>query len=514
MPGCIATYQGENCIKKLPEPGDTLAPWVQITIVNNAEEGGDGSTITVGNHSYPTNPHTAVIKSFEFGKADSISCRIVIHDEQGGSFEQFAANLLKDYKCAAPPFGMEVEYGWVKTNCKRPTAITASRPSYMLIGMMETNFSGGKFMFEITGTEAFTVGQEGGTEEVIGGDGDEGVFLRDAINQYLTGDPPPKVGSVEFCRVQGGECIPVAFEHGEKTTENGREASWKGPKGKWQCQGQDKLRTVVRWLEGWRSENKKAFVPFYDDSTPDGKIIFWEDPKPSCSGTPNEGCVGFYIVNGGKESPVIEFNPSFKWDFAMLTNVGGNTSTMTVDPTNNAGHTLGRDDCPTLARASNPGAGHGMSTPQSENHDNIQGEQGTNSNREAQDAMFRALRPADMIEADLVIVGDPTIHPLTHYQKPVSIAFINPFHLLGGRITGTSTTLSGCGEWLALPVCNNVLSNDAWQIKSITQRIEAGKFTTTLRVFLAAPGVDIEVGANLGGSPLGWRPPAGCPEES
>jgi len=516
MAGCIETYQS-SCVKKLPEPGETLAPWVQITIQNPSAGAGSGGSITVGNRSFPSNPHTAVIKSFEFGKADSLSCRVVVHDEQGGSFVKFAEALLKDYKCAKPPFNMKVEWGWVKTNCGAPASPRLSKPAYMIVGMMETNFTGGKFQYEITGTEVFSSGQEGGSEEVIGGDGDEGVYLRDAIEQYLTEEPPPIVGKVKFCKVVRGNCVPVAFEEGEKTSENGRSASWKGPKGKWQCQGQDKLRTVVRWLEGWRSENKKAFVPFYNDESADGEVIFWEDPKPQCSqNSPDEGCVGFYLVNGGKESPVIEFNPSFKWDFAMLTNVGGNTSVQTIDPTDNNAKTKGRDECPTLSRTGNPGAGHGMSTPQSENHDNRFGQGGTEKNREAQDAMFRALRPADMIEADLVLVGDPSIHPLTHYQKPVSIAFINPFHLLGASNAafGGATDTSGigsCGEWLALPLCNPVLSNDKWQIKSITHRIEAGKYTTTLRVYLAVPGVDLDTGQNLGGSALGWKPPAGCP---
>lgn len=516
---CIETFES-SCQRKLPEEGNTLSPWVQITL-DKPKEDGVGGSITVGNKSFPSNDNTAVIKSFELGKSDGIQCRVVIQDEQGGSFVKFAEALLKDYKCAKSPFYMKVEFGWISSNCDVPSSINQSDPYYLKLGMMETNFENGKFQYEATGIDVFSVGQEGGSERCIGGEGDQGVHLRDAIEQFLTEDPPPTIESIKFCKVLQGNCIPVAFEDGEKSDENGRSASWKGPKSKWLCQGQDKLRVVMRWLEGYRSENNKSFVPFYDASKPGGEIIFWEDPKPQCGETLNDNCVGMYIVNGGKDSSVVAFNPSFKWDFSMLSSVGGNLSTQTIDPTNNNAKTKGRDDCPTLSRSNNPGAGHGSSTPDSSNHNELFGEEGTEKMRKANDAMFKAMRPADMITADLIIVGDPKITPLKNLNKFVSIAFINPFHLLGslsifnlGGPLSTAFDAVGCGEWVALPTCNEVLSNDKWIVRSITHKIDLGKYNTILSVFLAAPGVDLSNGENLGGSVNGWKPPAGCPESA
>ena len=64
-----------------------------------------------------------------------------------------------------------------------------------------------------------------------------------------------------------------------------------------------------------------------------------------------------------------------------------------------------------------------------------------------------------------------------------------------------------CGDWLADPICNDVLSNRAWLVRSVTHRISEGKFSTTFGVYLVTPGIDIDIDEPLGGvGSGGWKP--------
>lgn len=482
----------------MPESGEVLSPWVRVTLTKTG--GGGGGSITVGNDSFPTN-NTACIKDFEYGKADSLNCRIVIQDEQGGSFVQFAEALLKDYKCAKPPFDLSIEFGWTKSLCGFNGGVKNSGKAYMMVQSIETNFSKGKFQYEITGTDVMTIGQEGNSDKSIGGDGDEGEHLVNALRQLLTEDPAPRVEIIKFCKIgENGQCTDSEFD------ANNDDEKKLGPKRKWQARGMDKLQAAISWVGSVQSSNKKAFIPYYNPDVPGGEIQFWEDPKPGNGERNTMKCAAHYIVNGGKKSPVIEFNPSFKWDFSMLTSGGGNISQSSIDPPDNESKSKGRRECPTLSRACNPGAGHTLNIPEGENEINEDNERAQDEKQKKNDKQFRALRPANNIEADLVVIGDPSIKPLIFWQRPISITFINPYHLKGPE--------SSCGEWMVEPACNPVLSNRFWLVQSITHKIEAGKYTTTLRVYLTTPGVDIDTGENLGGDQEGWSPPPGCPCES
>lgn len=504
---CIYLYYSgsSGCPWKLPVQGSMIAPWVEAVITTPG--GGQGAKITVSNQSFPVNPHTAVITSFEYGKAESSDCRIVIHDEQGGSMERFVANMTRHYQCLKPPYQLKVRFGWINANCKTQAAVESSVISsytaYMHINAVETHFDSGKFIFEIVGTNTMEIGTQGAVQRIIGGDGEAGVYLKDAIIDLISNPPPPIIKELKICQVKNRNCIPVGFEYGEKSNSGGRKNAWKGPKGKWICNGQDKIRTIIRWLEGWRSENKRAFIPYFDDSVPGGRLILMEDHSPEDQGGSGGECVAFYVVNGGKDSPVISFSPKFSWNFTAISNVGGGISSQNIDATNNNGQVEGRKEFRGMSSKDNPGAGLVRSIPQSENHDNLEGKRGSKINQEANDAMLRGFQIMDSISADLTVVGDPSFHPLFSLRKRVSLVFINPFHLLG-RGAG------GCGEWLAVPICNRVLSNSGWIIKSITHRIEAGQYTTTLGLQLPAPGVDISPHDSFGGSRTGWRPPLPC----
>jgi len=500
-----ALVTGGACLQQLPESGHVLAPWVACKFE------GAGSVITVSNHSSPnTNPkHVAAIKSFEYGFTDGMSVKFVIQDQQGGSFVTFIDHMLKEWSCLEKGNPMTVrmkfQFGWVKSGCQNPVPEARSQCHYALIDSVETSFSEGKFTTELTGHDTGWRMLEGGEEEIFGGEGEEAMCLKDAIVKMLTqGKYAPNVKQVDFLKTEGGMIKPAKFEYGCPNKTTGKENKKKGPPGKWVANGQNKIQVAMSWLSGWRSWPKlRSWTPQYDSTVPGGRIIFWEDRRPKCvcEGDKywDQNCIGKFIVNGGKKSPVIEFNPQIRWDFGRLVSVGGAVSDQAAGPmpsesggsTFGGSKTPGRKDCSSLTRAKQLGAGHTLQTTGTENHVNQFGKLSTQKAQEANEESFKALKVLhDEIRADLVIVGAPTLlPPFESRQRNVHIKFVNPFHLMGGE---------GCTDWLASPRLNEVLTNKGWLVDSVTHKIEAGNYTTTLSLYLTAPGKDGDVGQPLG----------------
>jgi hypothetical protein len=112
----------------------------------------------------------------------------------------------------------------------------------------------------------------------------------------------------------------------------------------------------------------------------------------------------------------------------------------------------------------------------------------------SQQAHLKAGIPSGGITAELRILGDPR-QPFCEdgLKRPVSIVAINPFHI-------QQNVNAGCGEWLAIPGCNEILSNKQWLVNGINHSIKEGNYTTTLKLFLAAPGNQQGKNEPLGGS--------------
>lgn len=323
--------------------------------------------------------------------------------------------------------------------------------------------------------------------------------LRIAVEQFMTNACPPNLASVRFCRMEGGTCNPCPFLDGDDKLL--------GPKGVWRAEGQNKLYAVLRWLSKFPSDRGKGWMPQYNSEVPGGEIIFWEDPKPKDTQPDSywdQNCIGTYIVNGGKRSPVLEFNPKIRWNFAMLTSQGGQTSSETVNATGQKGSVQPGEDIRGLDAQSQPCAGANISATSTETHKDNFSKEATKKVIKGLNASQRAIKVhAFPIEADLVIVGNPTILPPSEAMmaKNVTIIVINHYYL---RPQKDSL------EWLAKPTCNEVLSSKAWITKSITHRIESGKYTTTIGVMNPAPGDDIPPDAPMGGWQGGWRPAPQC----
>lgn len=505
--------------------GNILGPWVSITFK------GSGSQITVGNESSPnTNPkHVACIKSFECGSTDGLKVRCVIQDQQGGSFHKFMNNLLMDWACLKDPTNpgiiMRFNFGWTRSGCPNEYQPSGSPCYEAVVTQCEASYEGGKFTFEITGTDKVAICMDGSANGGYGGDGAEGISIKQALRELWIRSEAPNVANVQFLRLEGGRGVPCPFKHsGDKRSPTDASAtggSLEGPTGKWLVSGKNKIACSLDWLKPFPTDRNKGWMAVYNPSTPGGEVIFWEDGFPDCKaegdGYFDERSIGTFLVNGSKDSPVIEFAPKINWPFAKLPAGAGGTlgSGGTINTLQTEGSsTPGRPDCPPQQKTNIPGAGQVYQTPVDENGRAILGKDSGKEAMKAQDKATKALRLASIhaIEADLTIVGDPAIVPLEEAaQKVCSIVFINPYFLAPrGYIGSNYGEDRPCGDWLVEPICNDVLSNKAWFIKSVTHRIEVGNFTTTLNLYLAGPGIDGDPNAPLGLWSGGWKPTNKC----
>lgn len=497
LSGCAAEFQ--NCSLKSPEgvlggSHYSASPYVKLYI------GGGGQYITVGNESAPHLENNAVIKDFEYGSADGFKARFSIHDQHGGSLSTFMNRMLKDINKSSPEaIQAHFEFGWIRSGCPVPVAVKKSTKRWGFIDSGETNFADGKFMYDIVVGDLGEVTNDGKTPKIYGEDGDKGMPLRQAIEKLLTDKTnPPYVSKVSFKTSKGGQITDVGFEKPTKGDKNGQKTKWIG-------NNRPKLNTAMEWLTWNLSENGKNWRPVYNDEAEGGEIIFFEDNMPMCGENKNDPCLGTYIVNGGKESTVLEFNPRFKWNWAVLAQGGSVGENTILNNASEGGKHQGRQDCRDLSGAVKQGGGSQTTLPIPDGLKDIEGKNASKVKEKGTHMHMRSFTNSTVepITADLVVVGDPDIAALdVSTYRTVSLVFINPFHLVGGgsRPEWVSRGLSGTA-------CNEILSNRQWMVKSVTHKISSGKFTTTLNLYLPVPGTHFDFGQPAGGDSKGWVPP-------
>jgi hypothetical protein len=444
--------------------GATQAPLARITFRGRGDQ-----QITVGNESMPGHENHAVIKSFEFGNTDGAQCTVEIVDEEGGAFEDFIDNIIKDIKDTDGRYTMEVEFGWIVTFCDGTVAWETNlgdssglvKPTniFLLPLSMEINFANGKVYYKIIGFDAMQSG-----------------YVTRANASYGTkANPMPLKEAVKALFKDGAPDMDVKFVSKTddlKIQENAWEFSG-DPKGVWNANTQNKLSSAMNWIAHQKTNNDKGVYPQYDFSQEKPTVLFIED----IDSKKNKVITGTYIVNGGDCSNVLSFTPTINWIMALSKfGVGGGLTPAFGEPVSTY------DDFNQTQKTAKE-AGIMVANPLPNNMQDMFGsaagrksEEGKNLNAQANQ---RRNIGADVVEAELRIQGD------ARYANPllvcgsscVNIVFVNPFFIKGG-VAGE------CGDWLAQPATNDFLTDDNWRIMGCHHSIREGSFVTTLRVRL------------------------------
>jgi len=490
LTGCIADYYCPPLNRPGPagEQAESFAPIVKVKI-------GELSIITVGNKSYPADPHTAVIKTYEVGWIDTHSVTIEILDEAGGRFGALVDGLRK---CATVGVGTEIthQFGWVMTTCENTTKVIMSPVLKSVFTSMEVNYSEGKIKYRITGHANDPIYADM-REDKNNGEDSKKMKLEDAIEQLCAIEPPMRV---DFCELQPDgklKCGKNMFDW-EKFGKGGPEAVW-------QADNQNRIPSITKWIEGFRikdgTPNGKGLILYFDTLTYDHLIILKDPTLDPGEGRPCQPgtTLGTFIVNGGKCSSVIEFTPKFNWvaGFANF-NAGGETASAATtrpvfaeDPNGKKrdqefehGHNVGLQQQTTITQQ-----GWDAYGPRNAHEEYLTSQQRHNKANRLVEVNV------EPIQAELKILGDPRppfVILSEWVGRSISIVAINPFHIYGN-------TNGACGDWLARPMCNQILSNKSWMVQGINHSIKEGSFTTTLKLFLASPAIEVGHRDPLGG---------------
>jgi hypothetical protein len=488
------------------EGGESIAPYVKVFFGDP-----ENPTVTVGNNSSPSWDNTAIIKNFQYGSSDGCGVKIEIIDVASGSFNFFIDKITKCISQASSEYKMGVEWGWIVQNCSAPMnssesmratgkIIKSDNIQFQLINI-ETTFAEGKIKYILTGADLMQSVFASRPQECFG-TSENPMSLTQAIRK-LAGDKEPRF-EVEFIQInKDGQPQELEWEEGGK----------EGPKSIYKSDNQNKGDTIQKWIEPFVSKNRKGIIAFWDSNSKNPKMTIMEDPTSGCNDVSSADCfsaviIGRYMVNSGKCSPVISFNPQINWISALpaILGAGGNSGSSVSGATK-----IIEKECD--VQTNEAGSAKSAVMPEHAKFVYTETEAGfaryEYAMRKNSIATSLVFAQAAAITAELRIQGDPRREytaPKFYLGRYISLAVINPFHLLGGTKDDPL-----CGEWLAQPMCNEVLSNKKWRLIGTDHSISEGSYVTTLKLALAVPGVELPAGQPLGGNDsLGYVPRNTC----
>lgn len=482
--GCIPDYKCNELIT--PIEGESLAPYVKLFFGDP-----NNPTITVGNESAPNFGNTAVVKSFEYGTSTGVGVTTEIMDQEGGMFHQFAEklqkclanNLFKDKNAA-----ITAEWGWIVGNCDGTCSMISSPQVTLNPDKMSVAYAEGKLKFTITASDPVNSSLVT-RHNVIEGKSNERMYLKNAIEKLAEADPDRfPVRLVQ--RSKDGSPEALKFKEGGEN----------GPSQVWTASGQNKFKIIEKWLQPFVTENGKGVIMLWD--TQSNMLWIMEDPTPGCNESADscENVIGTFVVNGGECSSVISFTNTIDWISAAAALVTGDTG----GGANSGAVEERKKEC--QIQAKEVGLTQTVPLPpylweQTGNKNaakvmmnSLEQQAKAKSSTKSAGGTFNA------IEGELRIQGNNRkefIHATEFATKFISLVIINPFNLLG----------YGCGDWLARPLCQEILSSKKWQINGTNHSIREGSYVTTLSVRLAVPGIDLDKDAPLGGFGSGGYTP-------
>lgn len=478
---CFSQF-GCSCIKR-PIDDYVLGPYVELDF-----SGQDGSVLKVGNKSNPPN-NTACIKSFQYGQSDGVGAEVEIYDEEGGSFQRFVDKIVRTPGDALKLYKAKGKWGWIMQNCDGTTRTVLSRDHWFAILSVDINFAGKGIIFKLELQDLMEPLFETRINKSY-----DGLTLKEAIRQMFKEATPP-INDVRFLRAKSASASAATLcqtgsdsDANSGTFDSGdlEELKFNGDAetrtAKWQCNNQTPLAAAREWVSRYRSErDDKGVIVFYDNKTSNPTLIFLEDPLPKCF-TNDDQCsksIGTYIVNGGKHSPVLSFDPKIKFNFSAAARSGAAVSSQSGKAEIQRGQ-----PCPPGVGGAVSGSGSASMIQVTEDMNRLYGpDEAAKEGNLSQAGNERANKTFENIEAELRIQGEPRLDdPFTIRIRTVSIIVINPFHLAQG------TGKDSCPDWLVRPPCNPILSNKNWFMNGVSHEIKEGSYTTTIKLFLPAPG--------------------------
>lgn len=507
--GCIGDFAKDSPIKK-PLDTHVLLPWVEMWICDK-----DDKKLAVANTSSKQN--NAVIKSFQFGLSDGVGANFEVVDEAGGNFSRFFTMLLTGTAEIKSKHSLRFRWGWARNDCGLggrtyindrgsnlfPTGPPThmSRTHTLIISQIKGNFEGGLFSYVIEGTDVTLPLYASRDNKVFGEEGQQKeIPVEEAIRSYLKSYDI----DVEFFQLDNNQ-KPTAL----RWKPQGNIRVQGGPNGVWKTLNRNPLQTVRDWLSLAVTEKDKGVVMFWQTSKENQNLqkpllIVLRTNKPNCEKdfNPTMFSVGTYIVNGASCSPVLSFTPEFYWFLHQALNASGS-----IEQDATAGKQVreenGPHPCFQPQDKENLRPGTGMQVIQTEDP-NLNTLFLTDANiigSKNKMAHIKANMNANPITAEMRIQGDPNFdNPILAHGCYVNIVYINPFVVTSGS--------GGNCEWLAKPVCNEVFTNSSWRIQGVFHEIREGSYTTTIKLHLPAPGIDIRRGEGIGGN--GVKMPSGC----
>lgn len=498
LAGCINKFRCDPL--NVPGQEDSILNAESASPFVIAEFIGGAFSVLVGNESAPNFGHNACITSLEYGVSDGFKATLEILDIQGGVLSGLLDNMIKCVDTASKEkFAVKFTFGWIYTTCDGFWHKLGGDFSFKASAAnLEVNYTEGKIKYKIECADVMNVLYDVREDNTYGSDGKR-MKLEDAITQLCKEKPSV---NVDFCVKQPdgtNKCGGINW----KTFGKG------GPKNIWRGDSSNKLATITAWVESYQETQDRGIHVTWDNDQ--DRLIVWADwikgecKSLSCSGGLQS--LGTFLVNAGKCSNVIDFQPNFQWinAFGALA-AGGETAGAMSAKTE-------RKDDPNKKPSCQQGQGKKAGSQQqmtvsSDAQDSLgpgqaHGETNDSQNKHASaNKIWGTLSP---ITAELRIVGNPDYNKYINMPvmpRSCSIVAINPFHLAGG---------SRCGDWLANPGCNEVLSNKNWMISGINHSIQNGTYETTLKLFLKTPFLDVDGGDPLGGAgSQGYAPRNTC----
>lgn len=480
---CIETYTCST-------PKDQMAGFVYSPFVELSFPAGPGDNrrqiLTVGNQSSPK-VNLATITSFNYGfqsGSQGLGAKFEILDSGGAMYRSIIRALNKSTsKKDEELANIQFDFGWIvrdsvnsSVNVMSASRI-ASKKFHGIFTGVDTSFEGGNVKIKLElGTplsEDASIVQSGSK-----GSSDAPMNLKTAIRQLMS-SPSVRVSKVSFQKhdSQAPDSLEFAASDGGKN----------GPRAIWPMDRQSALSTVRMWLSSVTSKEGRGLLFLYNTS--DNSLVIKEDPTDAQKGC----CVGHlatYVINGGNCSPVLSFNPTINWPKGFIPGGGG---TAGGSSGGSPVYVKSPADVQKVGSQTSPSTMQHEWTFRSPEEHGVKSAQGNAAHMQAAQSAGTGGKPG--WECDLKIIGDPFYSdPLYLVSRGnLSILFINPF-FYGNSATST---------WLQTSTCSSLLSNKKYKITGVSHDIQNGSYTTSFKLMLPQPNIDIDYNEAVGGDGCG-----------